>query len=371
MKPKQQTPLILRLAATLLFIILFFYGIIAAKDILVPLALGTLFAFLLYPIASFLETKGFPRIIANLIAIILGIVIVSGAIYLIYWQLSIFVDDFPELRRKALTNVRGLTHWIEARFGISSSRQQQGLRDFITDAFMRGGESFRNIFTATTATVAKIGLLPVFVFFMLYYRNKFKIFILKLTDESKHETTGKVIKEISQVTQRYMSGITTVVLILCFLNTFGLMIVGLKYALLLGILSALMNYIPYFGTIIGGAIPLLVALVTEDSPRYAFGVILLFIIIQFIENNILTPNIVGGNVRINPFFVILSIIIGGLVWGLAGMFIVLPFIAMFKIVCENIEALHPYAFLMGTEGTEKHALTWNKTKAFFTRSKNN
>jgi len=203
------------------------------------------------------------------------------------------------------------------------------------------------------------------VFFMLYYRNKYKEFILKLTDGRKHEKTGRVIKEISNVTQQYMTGITIVVFILCFLNTIGLMIVGIKYALLLGILSALMNYIPYFGTLIGGAIPLLVALITEDSPRYALGVIILFVIIQFIENNILTPNIVGGNVRINPFFVILSIIIGGLVWGLAGMFIVLPFIAMFKIVCENIEVLHPYAFLLGTEGTEKHALTWDKIKAFF------
>jgi predicted PurR-regulated permease PerM len=362
---RQQTPLIVRLTAALLFIILFFYGLIAAKDILVPLALGTLFAFLLYPIASFLEKSGITRILANLLAIILGIVIVSGAVYLIYWQLSIFVSDFPELRQKSLTNLRGLTHWVEANVGISAAQQQQGLRDFITDAFIQGGETFRGVFTATTTTVAKIGLLPVFVFFLLYYRNKFKAFILKLTDESKHEKTGKVIKEISHVTQRYMSGITTVVLILCFLNTFGLMIVGLKYTLLLGILSALMNYIPYFGTILGGAIPFTVALITEDSPSYAFGVIILFIIIQFTENNILTPNIVGGNVRINPFFVILSIIIGGLVWGIAGMFIVLPFIAMFKIVCENIEALHPYAFLLGTEGTEKHALTWEKIKAFF------
>lgn len=360
-----QTPLIVRLTATLLFIILFFYGLIAAKDILVPLALGTLFAFLLYPIASFFERSGIPRILANLFTIILGIVIVGGAVYLIYMQLSIFVGDFPELRQKSLDNLRELTLFVEANFGISTEEQQRWLRTFISEAFTQGGETFQNIFTATTTTVVKIGLLPVFVFFLLYYRNKYKDFILKLTDKGKHEKTDKVIKEISHVTQRYMSGITIVVFILCFLNTFGLMIVGIKYALLLGILSALMNYIPYFGTLIGGAIPLMVSLITEDSPRYALGVIILFMIIQFTENNILTPNIVGGNVKINPFFVILSIIIGGLVWGIAGMFIVLPFIAMFKIVCENIEALHPYAFLLGTEGTEKHSLTWNKIKIFF------
>lgn len=362
---QQHTPLIVRLTATLLFIILLFYGLIAAKDILVPLALGTLFAFLLYPIASFFEKSGLPRILANLLTIILGIITIGGAMYLIYGQLAIFVGDFPELRQKSLHNLRGLTDWVETKFGISAAQQQRWLRNFISNVFIQGGETFQSIFTATTATVAKLGLLPVFVFFLLYYRNKYKEFILKLTDGTKHKKTDRVIKEISSVTQRYMGGITIVVFILCFLNTIGLMIVGVKYALLLGILSALMNYIPYFGTLIGGAIPLLVALVTEDSPSYAFGVIILFIIIQFTENNILTPNIVGGNVRINPFFVILSIIVGGLVWGLPGMFIVLPFIAMFKIICENIEVLQPYAFLLGTEGTEKHALTWDKTKAFF------
>lgn len=360
-----QTPLIVRLTATLLFIILLFYGLIAAKDILVPLALGTLFAFLLYPIAGFLEKSGITRILANLLTIILGIVIVGGAVYLIYIQLSQFVGDFPELREKSLDNLRGLTQFVEANFGVSVAEQQRVLRQFISNVFAQGGETFQDIFTATTTTVAQIGLLPVFVFFLLYYRNKYKDFILKLTAPEKHEKTDRVIKEISRVTQQYMSGITTVVFILCFLNTIGLMIVGIKYALLLGILSALMNYIPYFGTLIGGAIPLTVALITESSPRYALGVIILFMIIQFTENNLLTPNIVGGNVRINPFFVILSIIIGGLVWGIAGMFIVLPFIAMFKIVCENIEALHPYAFLLGTEGTEKHSLTWNKIKIFF------
>src|SRR5690606_37579976 len=160
----------------------------------------------------------------------------------------------------------------------------------ISNAFTQGGETFQRIFTATTTTIIKIGLLPVFVFFLLYCRNKYKDFILKLTDKEKHEKTDKVIKEISNVTQRYMSGMTVVVFILCFLNSFVLMIVGLKYALLLGILSALMNYIPNFGTLIGGTIPLTVALVTESSPRYALGVIILFMIIQFTENNILTPN---------------------------------------------------------------------------------
>src|SRR5690606_28565489 len=179
---------------------------------------------------------------------------------------------------------------------------------------------------------------------------------LKLIPREKHEKINNILKDVSHVTKRYMGGIFIVVLILCFLNSLGLLVIGVKYALLLGIASALCNFIPYFGTLIGGIFPLLFVLLMSNTPEKAFSVIILFLIIQFTENNILTPNIVGGYVRLNPFIIILSIIIGGMVWGLPGMFISVPFLGMFKIFCEQVTPLQPYAFLLGTQGTEKHAL---------------
>ncbi|MGD1892983.1 MAG: AI-2E family transporter [Cyclobacteriaceae bacterium] len=362
---------VVRATFTLLFIILVFYSLIAAEDFLVPLLMGILLAFLLYPLASFLEKNGIPRILANILTIIFGIVVVSATVYIIYSQLSVFVGDLPELRQKALRNLRNLEAYIELEYGVAVESQDRWLRNGISTLFTSGGEFFKDLFTTTASTVAKVGIMPVYVFFLLYYRNKFREFLLRVTPDSRHRKTIKVLKEISHVTKHYMGGIALVVLILCFLNSIGLLIVGVQYAVLLGIISAIMNFIPYFGTLIGGAFPLLVALITEESPSYALGVIILFIIIQFTENNILTPNIVGSNVRINPFFTILTIILGGLVWGLAGMFIFLPFLAMFKIVCENIESLKPVGFLLGTEGTERHALTWDKIKGFFTKKELN
>ncbi|MEQ9442448.1 MAG: AI-2E family transporter [Cyclobacteriaceae bacterium] len=356
---------IVRATFTLLFIILVFYSLIAAKDFLVPLLMGILFAFLLYPLASFLEKKGIPRILANIMSIVLGIVVISATVYVMYDQLSVFVGDFPELRKKALSNVRHLENYIASEYGVTVERQDRWLRDGISTLFTSGGEFFQALFSTTASTVAKIGVMPVYVFFLLYYRNKFLEFLMRLTPVEGHRKMSRILREISHVTKYYMGGIALVVLILCFLNSIGLLIVGIQYAVLLGIISAVMNFIPYFGTLIGGAIPLLVALITEESPSYALGVIILFIIIQFTENNILTPNIVGSNVRINPFFTILTIIIGGLVWGLAGMFIFLPFLAMFKIVCDNIEPLQPVSYLLGTQGTEKHAITWEKIKGLF------
>lgn len=362
-----QNSFLLKATYLLLFIILLVYSLTEAQEFIVPLLIGILLAFLLYPIASFLERKGIPRILANLISIIFGIAVIAGALYFIYTQLSSFVEDFPELREQAIENVKTMEQSIAGKFGVSAEEQNGWLRGFISQAFNFGDEFFKEAFTATASTVTKIGLMPIYVFFLLYYRNKFAEFILQLAPSDKHSTTKKILLEISSVTKRYMGGITIVVLILCVLNSVGLMIVGIQYALLLGVISAMMNFIPYFGTLIGAVFPLAFSLILEDSPRYALGVIVLFIIIQFTENNILTPNIVGQNVRINPFFTILTLIVGGFLWGIPGMFISIPYLAMFKILCENIESMEPFAFLLSTRGTEEHALTGDKIKKQFHR----
>ena len=105
-----------------------------------------------------------------------------------------------------------------------------------------------------------------------------------------------------------------------------------------------------------------VLLTTNDPLHYALQVFILFVIIQFTENNILTPNIVGGNVRINPFFIIVGLVLGGLIWGIPGMLIIVPFLAIVRIILNHIDGLKPYAFLLGPKGTGKHSITMKKIK---------
>jgi predicted PurR-regulated permease PerM len=153
-----------------------------------------------------------------------------------------------------------------------------------------------------------------------------------------------------------------VVFILCILNSSGLLIIGLDYPIALGIISALFNFIPYFGTLLGGTVPLLFALVGANDPAMALRVVVLFIIIQFIENNILTPNIVGSNVKVNPFFIITGLVAASVVWGIPGMLLIVPLLAITRIVFSHIESMKPYAFLIGDQGTSKHAITLKKIK---------
>ena len=367
MKLRIPMPLLLRMTILMLFWLLLYYFLVTFRNFLYPLFLGVLFAYLLYPIAHWFESKNIPRIPANIISIIMGIVVVYGLIFFIYNGLHDLLTKFPELEHHAVQNVKNILAGLGQEFGLFSQKQTATLESYVVGILHQSQQNIGNIITATAQTVFTIFIMPVYVFFLLYYRNKYRTFFMMLIREKHHAIADKTIQDVSQVTKKYMTGLASVVLVMCVLNSVGLYIIGLRYALLLGIIAAIFNFIPYFGTIIGYAFPFTVALLMEDSPKYALFVILLFAIVQFIENNILTPNITGSLVRINPFFVILGVLISGVVWGLPGMFIVVPLLAAVRIYCENIPSLRPYAFLIGDTGTEKHALTLEKMRKFFKR----
>ncbi|WMJ73100.1 AI-2E family transporter [Cytophagaceae bacterium ABcell3] len=362
-------PFSIKITVYLLFVILAIFALIQARNFLYPIFIAILVAYLLFPIAKRLERLKIPRILANFISIILAFGVIFAGFYLLYQQLIVFAEDIPTFREQAINNINRIEETAIELLNMEHRPEEGLLKKHLLGFLEASGYFLETALTATAGTIAKLALVPVYVFFMLYYRNKFHDFILLVTPSEKHVRMQTVIREISNVTKRYMGGIVIVVLLLCILNSIGLMIVGIQYPILFGILSALMNFIPYFGTLIGGAIPFLFALLTEESPGYALGVVILFLIIQFTENNILTPNIVGGKLNINPLFIILTIVIGGVIWGLPGMIVSVPFVGMFKIFCDNMESLKPYSFLLSSQGTEKHAITIKKLKQVFKSKK--
>ncbi len=359
---KSLKPLI-RISLLLLMVILFIYGVIAAKQFLFPLAIGAMFAYLLFPIANFLEKHRFPRILAILASIAFALVIIGVIVFLFYRQLTKMFADFDALKESANTNIELLQHNLENLLGLQDNRLEQFLKTQVNQFFQGNGGGLGKAFSTTTGTILRVVLLPIYVFLFLYYRTKFAYFILKIVRKDQKYVTIKILRDISTVAARYMGGVSIVVLILCVLNSTGLLIIGVDYAILLGITSAFFNFIPYFGTLMGGAIPLIFVLLTTSDPlHYALYVIILYAIVQVTENNILTPNIVGGNVKINPFFIILGLMMGGMVWGIPGMLVVVPFLAILRIIFYHIESMRPYAFLLGPRGTQKHSITLHKIK---------
>lgn len=349
----QKTPTALKIILAMVGIIAFFVIVTQARNFLYPVLLAVLMAYLLLPIAAYLEKIKVPRPIAILLSIIFGMTLIGGIVFFLYNRITFFLEDIPTLRVNATNNIESILNRVEVEFGLSVESQKSWLRQNINDFFESGKGNIVSAFSATTSTIFGIGIMPVYVFFMLFYRNKFRNFILMITGKGTHEKTKNILEQISNVTQRYVGGVVTVVLILCVLNSVGLMIVGIKYAIMFGILSALMNLIPYFGTLIGGTIPLTFTLFS-DTPEKALGILILYLIIGFTDHNILTPNITGGAVQINPFFTILSLVIGGFIWGIPGMLLDVPILGTVKIIFENISDLHPYAYIMGTEGPRRY-----------------
>lgn len=349
----------------LLFGVLLVYVLIETRNFLYPVFMALLFSYLLYPIVHQLEEWGVPRIVANLITILTGMAVFIGFLILLYGQLTSFLGDFPTLQEQALHNIDRLQHSIDEEFGSSNPEDERWLRHQVNNAFDISGSFIADLLMSTTNTLTKIGLMPVYIFLMLYYRNKIETVIYRELPSKEHNRAQRIIREISHVTKRYMGGVVMVILILCVLNSAGLLLIGVEYAIMLGVLSALMNFIPYFGTLIGGAIPLTYTLMVQGSPQKSLWVLLFFLLIQFTENNILTPNITGNQVNINPMFTILSIIIGGMLWGLPGMFVAVPLLGMFKVYCDHHRDLRAWSYLLGPTGTEEHALTLDKIKGWF------
>jgi predicted PurR-regulated permease PerM len=348
---------LLKTGTILIIVFLLVFGIIQAKLFLYPIVFALLIAYLLYPLANFLEKKHFPRILAILSSIFLALLIVIIVFSFLYMKLTNMFDDSIALNKVANENIESLLNYINNTFGIENKRIEDFLKQIVNQFFSAAGGGFNKVFSATAGTIFRILILPVYVFLFLFYRTKFAYFILKIAGKKNKANTIKILRDISTVAPHYLGGVAIVVLILCLLNSLGLYIIGVKYFILLGIISAFFNFIPYFGTLMGGAVPLLfVLLATEEPLTYAFRVVILFIIIQFTENNILTPNIVGGYVKINPFFVIIGLVFGALVWGIPGMIVIVPVLAVARIIFKNEPSLEPYAFLLGPSGTKQHAI---------------
>ncbi len=354
-------PLSLKLLIYLILIIASIFVLIVAKDILVPLVLGVFLALLLYPPATQLESWGLSRILTNLLLILAFFAILSGVVFIIIKLFFDFTRDLPFIKEQVQDKLLFVQAWLEENIGLTREQQQNWFINRYDMIFQTAGNLFGNVFSATTGTIFKVGILPVFSFMFLYYRDKFKRFLFKILPHDNHNKASNIINEICQVTPAYLKGLLIVVGILMVVNSTVFYFIGIRHALFFGIVAALFNLIPYLGTIFGYLVAFVFVIGTQ-SIDVAVGLVIAFLIIQFTENNILTPNITGVNVSINPFVTIVAIIIGGMIWGLSGMFIVIPVMAMFKIICENIPSMKPYAFLIGVEGTEKHALTAQKIK---------
>ena len=339
-----------RLTYVLLFSVLLVHILVQSKHILYPIVLALLFSYFIFPLVNYLETKvRFPRILAIISSFLLFGVILYGAGNLFVNQIKHFGLDLPLLKEQVRQNINAFQSMITDKYVISQEEQNTWLREKIISILENSNLTLSKIVISATGTIEALILIPIFSFFMLNYRERGKNFILMLVKIRHGELTESLLQQISKVTMKYVSGVATVMIILAISHAIAFSIIGIKYALVIAILTASVSIIPYFGTLVSAVIPLFFAAVTQGNPYVLLAIIIYFWIIIFIDHNILTPTIVGGNVALNPLITILGIIIAANIWQIPGMIVVVPILAVIKIICDNVEKLKPWGYLLGSE----------------------
>lgn len=304
-------PYSLELAATLLSMVLIIAVLYFLQSVLVPLMFAILISISLYPVCRFFERIKLHRALAALLSVIFSIIVISALFWFIVKQVIVIGKNGTDLQDKFLTIFNAIQQWISARFGIEPGEITQRIREFSEDVLSHAGTYISAAFGSMGGVLAGAVLVPLFSFFFLYYRDFFREFFFYAFHSTPKQKVHDTLNKIYDVVQGYLVGLITVMAIVAVLNTIGLMVLGVQYAWFFGTLASLLMLLPYIGIAIGSILPAVFALATKDSGWYALGVVGWFQVVQFLEGNVITPNIVGGKVSINPIMAIISILLGG------------------------------------------------------------
>lgn len=317
-----------------------------AQDILLPLIYATLIAILLSPVVDFLTRKKINRALAIALTLSLVLIILAVCVILISSQASLLSEAWPSLIFKLKELLHQSTTWISVNFHIDS----QQIDTEISKAKMEMNTNSNKVIGFTVSTVGSIlssvFLFPVYIFMILYYHNHLLEFIHQLFGAQNGNQVSAVLSETKKIIQSYLIGLVAELAIVSILNSIGLLLLGIDYAILLGILGAFLNVIPYLGGIIAMAIFMTIALLTK-SPVYVLYVAALYSVIQLIDNNYIVPKIVGSKVKLNALVSLLVVIAGAGLWGIPGMFLSIPITAIIKVICDHVVQLKPLGFVLG------------------------
>jgi len=333
---------------------IFFVGLSAllallyiAQGIIVPLIFSFIIAVLLHPVVNLFVRFKINRIISIILTMLIALIIIVGFSIFIYNQAANFSDSWPILVKK-FTLIVNQT--------ISATSEYLNIRPSIIHAWISktqqelvniDGTSVGQTLVSVGGSLATIFIIPVYVFVILYYQPLLMEFIHRLFSKTHQVQVSEIITQTKSVIQRYLVGLIFEAIIVGVLNAAGLLLLGIEYAILLGVIGALLNLIPYIGGIVAVALYMMVALVTKSSAWFAVYVFGIHIFIQLVDNNYIVPKIVASKVKINALFSIIVVLVGNALWGIPGMFLSIPLLAIVKVIFDHIESMKPWGFLFG------------------------
>ena len=349
-------PFYIKAPAVLLGLVLAVFILHVLKEILVPLAFATLIAILLNPVYVRFE-RVMPKIPAILLTILLAILVVAGLFYFLSTQVSTFLESIPLLKKKLTMLLYQLNDWTRSQFGLSLDRQVQTL----TTGINNGGDMLTNTLGTILVTLSVILLVPIYIFLLLYYKPLILDFLFQVFSEKHSLRVAEILSQTKSAVQSFMQGLMLETLIVCLMNSVALLLIGVPSAVVIGVIGGILNLLPYIGGLVAITLPVLMVTIVSDGFTGQLLVIGAYLVIQFIDNNILVPRIVSSKVQINALVSIVAVLMGGALWGIPGMFLSIPFIGVLKIIFDRLEGMKPWGRLLGDEVPSEHVgLIWQK-----------
>lgn len=335
--------------------------------IVLPLFFAALLAVLLLPIVRRLEKWGWPPVLAIITALLVLVLAVAGLFMLFGSQLLELRTELPLLQKKLLVMFDEGQQWAHQRFGLDVMSKEELINTSVKSIKKSAGGYLGSTLSTTAGVLSVVTLVPIYVFCFLYYRDHMRQFMFRFVNPDKRTSVLHTLDNIQRVVQAYISGLLTVIVIVAVLNGIGLLVLGVKFAIFFAAFASVMAVIPYIGIMVGAAIPALVTLVETGSPARAAAVVGVFMVVQFLEGNFITPMVTGSKVSINPMAAIIALILGGQLWGTAGMILSIPLVAVLKVVFDANRSLEPWGFLLGdiSNMNESHLYRPMPKRSFF------
>lgn len=347
-------PFYAKLCFVLITLICFAFIFCLGKDIITPVLMAFLFAVLLLPIFTFLNGKiKIPRHIAAAICVLLFAGFIVGILVFISYQVKNIASDFDIIKKNINAFIVEIHKFINENFHVSIGEQKKYLDTVTKDSVKNSNASIGSFIVSLSDLLLDFTIIPIYTFLFLIYKDHFILFLAKLVNSEDHMKLKGILSQIKVSINNYIVSLILEMIIVSILTGLGLYIVGVKYFILLGLITGILNLIPYIGIAIAGVITLFASLTGTGETSIILSILIVNVIVQLIDNNLLVPLIINSKVEINAFVSIIGIIVGGAAAGISGMFLAIPLLAILKIIFDRIESLEPWGYLMGNHVPRK------------------
>jgi len=317
------------------------------RSLFIPVSYALLIALVLYPVCKWLEQHRWPRSLAigaglSVIVILFGILVSA-----LFAQVNVLRQDLPQLLGKVKPSLQELQQWLESDLGISVAAQNEWWQQTMHHLGTSSGSIVQSTISATTASLFTLFLIPVYAALFLYNREIFVRFLASLTGDRFNNQLHAILNKTIHTYFNFIKGMIMVYIIVGILNSIGLLALGIPHAILFGMLTAIMTIIPYIGIFISALLPISVAWITKGSVWYPVGVVGVFAFVQYLEANLIFPKVVATQLKVSTWATLIAIIAGGLLWGVSGMILFIPFVGILKIVSDYIPEWKALNILLG------------------------